>query len=156
LAEQEQRRPIEATSEPESTPSLPFHLQDVETEQESKRLTCPDETSKITARLETVIQGEGSRLIPQELLERRESSLCSLRAIIEDSSADFCLRRMAVWWGGQFKDDSFNTFLRSRFIEGKDRWTLYQEAESRQTPEARAEEGLHIAAVDVLSGMWKP
>jgi len=128
----------------------------IEAEPESEKVTYDDEISKVKAQLEAAMQEEGPRLIPQELFERRESSLRCLRVIIDDSSADFYLRRMAVWWGGQFKDDSFNTFLRTRFIEGKDRWTLYQRAESSQSLAARAEEGLHIAAVDILSGMWKP
>ena len=72
----------------------------------------------------------GHREIPKEIIAGGESSLRCLHMIIEDASADFYLRRMAVWWGAQSLDAAFNNPLNLRFIAGKDRVKLFQKAES--------------------------
>ena len=105
--------------------------------------------------LEAAMKNEGLKL-PKELLDKKEESLRCLRVIIEDESADFYLRRMAIRWGSQFKDATFNAFLKKRFVDGKTRQSLYQKTQSSKSDLAYAEEGLHIATVDVLSGSWKP
>ena len=127
----------------------------IEPEPEPTKVVYDDETIKVVALLKTAMQ-EGHTEVPTQIRTKGEACLRSLRIIIEDESADFYLRRMALWWGSQFKDTSFDTFIKKLFIEGKDRIKLYQKAESSQSEIARAEEGLYIAAVDVLSGQWKP
>ncbi|MFZ4771411.1 MAG: hypothetical protein ACOYLO_14605 [Ferruginibacter sp.] len=122
---------------------------------ESNKVAYDEETIEIKEMLESAMNN-GNLQLPNSLFAKKESCLRCLRIIIEDASADFYMRRMSVWWGSQFKDDAFNTFLKKRFVDGKDRVSLYQKTESSQSEVARAEEGLHIASVDVLSGSWKP
>lgn len=126
----------------------------IEAEPEPEKVAYDAETEKMLSELER--DRPSRRQTPPEILAQGEAALRCLRVIIEDASADFILRRLAVWWGRQFNNTSFNEFLRQRFVEGKDRAKLYQKAASSQSEDARAEEGLHIAAVDVLSGSWKP
>jgi len=127
----------------------------IEAEPQPEKSEYDAATSKIKAALESAMKN-GERRIPEAILADGENSLRYLRLIIEDASADFYLRRMAVWWGGQFDDSGFRAFLNKRFVAGKDRATLYQRTESSRSEMARAEEGLHIASLDVLSDSWKP
>jgi hypothetical protein len=127
----------------------------IEAESKPEKPAYDAATLKMKAALEAAMN-EGKRRIPEAILAGGEDSLRCLRLIIEDASADFNLRRMALWWGGQFDDSGFRAFLNDRFVQGKDRARLYQKTESSQSEIARAEEGLHIASLDVLSGKWKP
>jgi hypothetical protein len=126
----------------------------IEAEPKPEKAAYDAETKKMMSELER--DRPNRRQTPPDILAQGEAALRSLRAIIEDASADFFMRRLAVWWGSQFNNAGFNAFLRQRFVEGKDRVKLYQKAESSRSELARAEEGLHIAAVDVLGGNWKP
>ncbi len=126
----------------------------IEAEPEPEKVAYDAETEKMLSELER--DRPSRRQTPPEILAQGEAALRCLRVIIEDASADFNLRRLAVWWGSQFGTAGFNSFLNKRFVEGKDRVKLYQKTESSRSEIARAEEGLHIAAVDVLSGKWKP
>ena len=127
----------------------------IEPETKPLGVTYDKETTDLKAFMEKAMQNK-ERELPKEFMQKKESVLRCLQLIIEDASADFYLRRMAIWWGSQFNDDAFNTFLKKRFVDGKDRVSLYQKTESSQSEVARAEEGLYIASVDVLSGSWKP
>ncbi|MFA5257092.1 MAG: hypothetical protein WC360_02985 [Opitutales bacterium] len=127
----------------------------IKDEPEPEKVDYDNEAVEIKAQLDAAMaKKEKSLLVPEDVLRKEAGSLRGLRVIIEDESANFHLRRMALWWGAQFKDASFNDFLKKRFVDGKDRVKLYQKAESSQSDIARAEEGLHIAAVDVLGGTF--
>lgn len=125
----------------------------LEVEAEPEKVTYDLDTLKMKEALESAM-GIGQRKTPPEITAMGEASLRCLRIIIEDASADFFLRRMALWWGGQFGDANFVAFLNKRFVEGKDRATLYKKSVSSQSETADAELGLHIAAVDVLTGQF--
>jgi hypothetical protein len=126
----------------------------IESEPEPEKVTYDTLTLEMKSALENAMAA-GQRQIPPQMLEREKTALQCLRVIIDDASADFYMRRMAVWWGGQFNNADFNAFLSKRFVDGKDRVKLYQKAESSQSDIARAEEGLHIAVVDMLSSKQK-
>jgi len=106
--------------------------------------------------IEQAVHERESRVLPGELLECREWALRCLCAIIADTSADFYVRRMAVWWGGQFRDRAFNAFLKHRFLGGKVNSCFEPSTESSVGGPEWAEEGLRIEAADVLSADWKP
>jgi hypothetical protein len=92
------------------------------------------------------------RRVPQSIVAAGESSLRCLRILIEDPSADFFIRRMAVWWGGEFNDAGFKAFLKKRFVEGKDKVKLFQKADSSMSEIALAKAGLYVAAAEDVFG----
>lgn len=126
----------------------------IEAEPEPEKVAYDAGTEKMLSELER--DRPNRRQAPPEIVSQGEAALRCLRVIIEDGSAEFNLRRLAVWWGSQFNNAGFNAFLRQRFVEGKDRVKLWQRADSSQSEIARAEAGLYTASTDVLSGSWKP
>lgn len=85
----------------------------------------------------------------------RDQKLWCLKVIIECESLDFYLRRMAIWWAAQFRDDDFLKFLKLRFLVQSNRHILakknldYTDEEIKE--KMHDEEGLRNAVSDILS-----
>lgn len=91
-----------------------------------------------------------------EFLQLGKPCLDALINIIEDKTCNFYIRRMAIWWGGQFKDENYFNFINRKFIEGKSHQPLTLKPDNSSSENSENELGLHGAALEVLSGIWKP
>jgi len=102
------------------------------------------------------LSGKEQNEILKEFLALGRPCLEALLDVIQDKSADFYLRRLAIWWGGQFKTESYFNFINNNFIKERSRQSLFLKSGYDLLGKDENELGLRLAAMDVIRGIWKP